>query len=213
MLSKTIALALTLSVVVLGAPSGGSPVSNSEPTLEVVFPQDAEATHFIDSWGHGRSSGRRHQGTDLMAAKMTEVYAVADGVVSGVRESRLAGRYLTIDHAGGWSSRYMHLNNDIPGTNNGRAPWSLTVASGLDVGSDVVAGQLIGWVGDSGNAERGNPHTHFELHKDGKAVNPYPYLLVAHYKALNELIAQQVAAELDRVAGLPGHAADLFYIA
>ena len=63
--------------------------------------------------------------------------------------------------------RYLHLNNDDPGTDNGRADWSLTLVQGLEVGSHVEAGQHIGYVGDSGNAEWTGSHTHFELAHDG----------------------------------------------
>jgi hypothetical protein len=73
----------------------------------------------------------------------------------------------------------MHLNNDLPGTDSGHADWSYTLAPGIAEGAQVEAGQLIGWVGDSGNAEWTGSHTHFELHHNGKAINPYPYLIRA----------------------------------
>src|SRR5690606_33013444 len=119
-----------------------------------------------------------------MAPKMTEVYVAADGVVARVTSSGRAGRYVMVTHADGWETYYMHLNNDNPNTNDGRAPWFLTVAPGIYVGAEVVAGQLLGWVGDSGNAEGGSAHTHFELHRHGRALNPYPYLRDALERAL-----------------------------
>ena len=154
--------------------------------IELTFPQEVEATHFSNTWGASRSGGRRHRGTDLMAPKMTEVYAAADGVVTRVVKSGRAGRYVVVAHADGWETYYMHLNNDLPGENRGNAPWFLTVAPGIYTGAEVVAGQLIGWVGDSGNAEGGAPHTHFELHRNGRAHNPYPYLKAAWDRALVE---------------------------
>lgn len=174
MFPKIALLFLVVSFSVI--PVTGVQAADADPPFELRFPQEPEETHFIDSWRHARSGGRRHQGTDLMAPKMTPVYAIADGVVSVVTSSRLAGRYIGIEHAEGWASYYMHLNNDWPGTNNGRAPWSMTVAPGIEAGSVVKAGELIGWTGDSGNAEGASPHTHFELHRRGRAVNPYPYL-------------------------------------
>jgi murein DD-endopeptidase MepM/ murein hydrolase activator NlpD len=158
------------------SPAGAS---QDGPPFELRFPQELSATDFSSTFGAGRSSGRRHQGNDLMAPKMTEVYAVADGVVETVRSSGNAGRYLVIAHEAGWTSSYMHLNNDTPGTDNGRADWQYTLAPAIDEGTVVSAGELIAWVGDSGNAEWTGSHTHFELRHEGRAVNPYGLLVTA----------------------------------
>lgn len=167
--------------------------------LALVFPQDPELTHFDDTWGHGRSGGRRHKGSDLMAPKHSPVYAVADGVVSIMRKSRLSGHWIGIEHAGGVESWYMHLNNDEPGTDNGRASVDQIYAPGIELGAFVVAGQLIGYVGDSGNAEGSGSHTHFELRVDGVAVDPYPLLVAAQDRALQAIQAQRAATVLDLV--------------
>lgn len=150
------------------------------PPFELTFPQETSKTTFGSSYGDYRSGGRRHKGNDLLAPRMTEVYAVADGVVIHIGTSRLSGRNLRIEHSDGWTSHYVHLNNDNPGTDDGDAPWSLTVAPGVEVGTEVEQGQLVGWVGDSGNAERTTPHTHFELRKDDRAINPYDILQEAY---------------------------------
>jgi len=147
-----------------------------EPPFEIRFPQETQVTLFASSFGAGRSGGRRHHGVDLMAPKMTQVYAAEDGYVARVETHSLAGRYIEISHVGGWSTRYVHLNNDHPGTDDGDADWSLTLAPGVDVGAWVEAGQLIAWVGDSGNAEWSGSHTHFELVIDGRPIDPYPFL-------------------------------------
>ncbi len=128
-----------------------------------AFPQDVSVTHFSNDFGNRRSGGRRHEGNDLMAPKMTPVYAAASGVVSYIGPNRRAGRYLIIDHGDGWETWYIHLNNDNPGTDDGNAPWSWTVVPGIDEGTYVQAGRQIGWVGDSGNAEGSGSHTHFEM--------------------------------------------------
>jgi len=154
--------------------------SDATPPFEIRFPQETDKTRFSDDWGARRSGGRRHLGTDLMADdKMTEVYAVADGVVVKVSDSPRAGRYLIIEHAEGWESYYVHLNNDGLDDDSGDGPWMLTLAPGVTEGASVEAGQLIGWVGDSGNAEHNSPHTHFELHFNGRPLNPYLYLEAA----------------------------------
>ncbi|MGI9609238.1 MAG: M23 family metallopeptidase [Acidimicrobiia bacterium] len=173
---------VVLGVVLAMTASPALPASSHEvepPPFELRFPQETYETEFGSTFGARRSGGRRHRGNDLMAPKMTEVYAAAPGIVTTVGSSRRAGRYVEIDHLGGWSSMYAHLNNDTPGTDDGDAPWHMTVAPGVTEGSWVQAGQLIGWVGDSGNAEGANSHTHFELARDGHEVDPYDYLRAA----------------------------------
>lgn len=170
--SFAVALVLCLPLTVSAAES-----------IELAFPQDPTVTVFTDSWGAARS-GHSHQGNDLMAPKMTEVYAAADGVVRWVRDSGSAGRYVAIDHGGGWETWYMHLNDDTPGTDDGAAPLGQGVA--VEPGDEVKAGELIGWVGDSGNAEGSSAHTHFELHRNGRPIDPHTHLLDAFERALDE---------------------------
>ena len=172
-------LLVSLGFVVL-LPTTGAVAADSEP-FTIVFPQEAGVTHFTDSWGAARS-GHRHQGNDLMAPKMTEVYAVADGTVTWIRDRGTAGRYLVIDHENGWESWYMHLNDDNPGTDDGRAGIELGIT--VREGDHVVAGQHVGFVGDSGNAEGSSSHTHFELHFNGSPVDPHSYLMGAYLEAV-----------------------------
>jgi murein DD-endopeptidase MepM/ murein hydrolase activator NlpD len=128
-----------------------------------------------DSFGDPRPGGRSHEGVDILASKLEPVVAAADGRVRWMMNER-EGRccHLVLEHQGGWRTRYLHLNNDSPGTDDGRvvgvAPW-------LEVGAAVEAGEVIGWVGDSGNAETTGPHLHFELlDPEGEPVDPYPLL-------------------------------------
>lgn len=166
-------------LIVMFAPAA----SGSEPPFELIFPQNPEITIHHNDYGSGRSGGRFHRGNDLMAPKLSLVHAVADGYIDTVAESSRAGRYVIISHAGGWKTWYVHLNNDNVNTDDGRAPWSLTVSHLVEEGAFVRAGDVLGYVGDSGNAEWTGSHTHFELELDGQSVDPYPYLAAALERA------------------------------
>ena len=141
-----------------------------------AFPNETSNVRFSDTWGASRSGGRRHTGTDIMSPKGTWVVAVDDGIVGRLDWNRLSGWNVMIRHADGWTSHYLHLNNDTAGTDDGEGGEETAFAEGLEVGSFVRAGEVIGFVGDSGNAEDSGSHTHFELHLDGKKINPYPFL-------------------------------------
>ena len=167
--------------------------------FHIVFPQDASLTSFESTYGAGKEDGRRHRGNDLVAPKMTPVYAIADGVVLRAGTTSRAGAQIWIDHGNGWTSWYMHLNNDSPGSDDGRAERHDTFAPGVEAGAFVAAGQLIGFVGDSGNAEGTEPHTHFELHRDGRPVNPYSYLVEAHERAILAMKALLLASVLPAI--------------
>jgi murein DD-endopeptidase MepM/ murein hydrolase activator NlpD len=171
----------TLSV--FGALAPARARADIAPPFAVRFPQDVEQTFFSSTFGAHRSGGRSHHGNDLMAPKLTHVYAAADGIVTLIDTHGSAGRYIEIQHESGWLTRYMHLNNDDPGTDNGGADWSLTLVPGLKVGSQIKSGQHIGYVGDSGNAEWTGSHTHFELVYEGRAIDPYPFLKDAYTRA------------------------------
>jgi murein DD-endopeptidase MepM/ murein hydrolase activator NlpD len=165
---------------VLDQPPITQPPSNCAPFVyEMEYPLLGGGT-YASGFGAPRAGGARlHMGVDLMAPQMTPVVAVADGVVSRVKETSdgTAGVYVAVDHDDDWSSWYIHLNNDTFGTDDGLG---IGVRPGLMVGDRVVAGELLGWVGDSGNAETTPPHLHFELHlPSGEPIDPYASIVAA----------------------------------
>lgn len=134
-----------------------------------VFPVAGEVS-FGDSWGAPRMPGTPyehwHEGTDIMAAAGTPLVACEDGVISRTSTSTLGGISLYILGESGIEYYYAHLSAYAPETQAGRV---------------VKAGDVVGYVGDTGNARGGAPHLHFEIHgTDGRPVNPYPILKVAH---------------------------------
>lgn len=151
---------------------------------QIIFPL-VGANTYSDTFGACRSGcSRGHEGTDIMAAKLTRLVAARDARVSWLKNTATPdgsqGNYLMLRDAEGWEYWYIHINNDSPGTDDGKNPKEWIFAPGIEVGTEVHAGQHVGYVGDSGNAEGTAPHLHFEIHKpDGSVINPYKSLNAA----------------------------------
>lgn len=181
LMSPWVAALAFAAVLSVGAPNADAstffaqPPDAYTPPFPLMYPIDAPR-QFADTFGTARDGGDRlHQGGDLFAPKMSPVLATAAGWVSAIDWSPSAGFYIDVTHSGGWRSRYLHLNNDTPGTDDGLG---FGLAEGIAVGTSVAAGQMIGYVGDSGNAEGSSPHLHFELRMpDWTPVNPYPFVI------------------------------------
>lgn len=169
----------------------------SRPPLHLFFPQDPLLTWFEPTYGAIKPDGRPHLGIDLMAPKLSPVYSIADGTLQRIAQSPRAGRHVIVDHEDGWQSWYLHLNNDGEGRDNGRVDWSFSVVPGIEEGSTVVAGQHVGFVGDSGNAEGAHSHTHFELHLESRILNPYPYLVESQVEAAEIARQQRLGETID----------------
>jgi len=147
-----------------------------------VFPVVAKATYTND-FGAPRWQGR-HEGNDLMAAKRSPVVAVEPGRVVKWTTSRAAGCMLYLYGRSGTTYMYVHLNNDrtMRNDNRGGCRNGVAYAPGLARSQNVQAGQLIGYVGDSGDANGIASHLHFELHPNGgRAVSPFRRLNAARH--------------------------------
>jgi hypothetical protein len=166
------AAAVGFAGAVSAAPSGNVP--------RLVFPV-AGTVAFSNDFGAARYSGS-HQGNDLMAPRRTVAVAAEAGKIKYWLSSERAGCMLYLYGDSGTTYLYIHMNNDLTKGNDNRGGCVPGVAfwRGLKDGARVEAGQAIGYVGNSGDADQTAPHLHFEVHpNDGGAVNPYPYLMKA----------------------------------
>ena len=112
---------------------------------------------FFNDWGFPRSGGRYHEGNDLFAARGTPILAPTAGFVHHL-EGALGGLQFRLDGDDG--HRYIGSHMDSFGKSG-----------------QVVAGEVIGYIGDSGNALGSSPHVHFEIALGRtETVNPFPYL-------------------------------------
>ncbi len=138
------------------ARASGGAAGIASQTKGVVCPVKG-SNYFINTWGYPRSGGRTHKGTDMMAGYNTKLVAMNSGSVRLNTHSQ-GGTQVYVYGDDGITYYYAHLSK-----------W----ASGLKSGQRVSKGQLIGYVGDSGNA-RGTPHLHLGMIAGGVYVNPYP---------------------------------------
>ncbi len=159
--------------LVVGQASAGS----REPPATLVFPVLGPVT-YTDDFGQPRGGGR-HQGIDILAPKRALALAAEGGTVEFWARSAGAGCMLYLHGTSGTTYIYIHLNNDRTkrNDNRGKCIAGTAYAKGLKNGAKVSAGQVVGYVGDSGDANGLHPHLHFELHPNGgRAVDPYQWL-------------------------------------
>ena len=147
----------------------------------ITFPV-AGPVRYANDWGACRDGcARTHQGNDIIGDRLQPILAMADGVVDHfIDDHPTAGYGVAIIDAEGWQYHVYHMNNDTPGTDDGADDGTWRFLPGLAVGTEVHAGQVIGWMGDSGNSEGSVPHAHVEIHRpDGSPINPYWSLRLA----------------------------------
>ncbi len=153
------------------APSPAAAVSTPADGSELLLPvQGITAAQLQDTFTDARSEGRVHDAIDILAPAGTPVLAVADGTIEKLFNSDRGG--LTVyqfEPGGRYCYYYAHLER---------------YADGLAEKQTVTRGQVIGYVGSTGNASPEAPHLHFEIHTlgpekqwwKGASLNPYPVL-------------------------------------
>jgi murein DD-endopeptidase MepM/ murein hydrolase activator NlpD len=120
------------------------------------------ARDLSDSWHDPRDGGSRvHKGIDIFAARGTQIVAAADGILSFIGDQPKGGHCLWLTTEAGTSFYYAHLDRWAPG---------------LYEGMEVQAGDLLGFVGNTGNARHTPSHLHFGINQNDEMVNPYPLL-------------------------------------
>jgi len=140
-----------------------------------VFPSQGRCS-FSDSWHAPRPGNRLHIGVDIVGPKGLALYAVVDGTITKMygADSSLSGNALRLTGADKTYFFYAHLDSFAPG---------------ITVGSTVRAGQIIGYMGSTGNS--GVSHLHFEVHPGGgDAINPYPVVKAVDACHVTEVLPQ-----------------------
>jgi hypothetical protein len=143
----------------------------------IIFPVLGRS-RYGDDYGDARGQGR-HEGIDIMAPRRALAVAAEAGRVKFHAGSARAGCMLYLHGESGTTYLYVHLNNDLGNTNDnrGRCVAGTAFAPGLTSGARVAAGEPVGFVGDSGDANGIEPHLHFEVHpNDGASTNPFKHL-------------------------------------
>jgi hypothetical protein len=166
-----------LLLLVLGVFSGTA--NAAVPRL--AFPVVGNVS-FTNDYGAPRPGGW-HQGNDLMARWRAPAIAAERGRVQLHTGSSIGTCMLYLYGASGYTYVYIHLNNDLTARSedSGGCKQGVAYAPGLRSGDFVRKGELIGYVGDSGDAENGMDHLHFEIRKNGSPQNPYNHLLAARH--------------------------------
>ena len=164
-------VARTPAETIAPAPEPSSASETAAPALDLLIPvQGKTAADLVDTFTDARSQGRSHDAIDIMANAGTPVLAVADGQVEKLFDSVRGG--LTIyqfEPSGKYAYYYAHLQR---------------YADGLAEKQPIKRGQVIGYVGSTGNASPDAPHLHFAIFVlgperhwwEGEAINPYPIL-------------------------------------
>ncbi|MEE8600222.1 cell wall-binding repeat-containing protein [Euzebya tangerina] len=168
----------------------------------IWFPVATPVTTYSDTWGAPRGESRTHEGTDILAPQMHQIFAAEAGEIIKAKgedcpaDEPCSSYYLAIAGDDGRGYFYVHLNNDTPGRPDGcdglggvanafspRLVEQLQ-SSGTLAGVRVAKGEHIGYNGSSGNAACGVDQLHFEIWNDhdwgatGK-INPYASLAAA----------------------------------
>ncbi len=153
--------------------------SSSVPNLPIpVF--GVALSDLTKNFGDPRGDGTRsHEGLDIMARSGTPIASPTDAVVVRTGNGSGSGLYVRTANPGGEQFVYMHLSS---------------IAPGIEAGDTVKRGEIIGFVGNTGNASGGAAHLHFEIRQNG-AIDPYPRLTSVFTQAEREQSIREAEAK------------------
>lgn len=185
---RLLAILAVLAATLVTSPA----VAGAQEVRDIVLPVPVDSVgsrtddgvYWSDTYGACRSGcSRSHEGVDMLGPKLTPLLAARDGYISWMRVDSGSGNNLVITDDDGWEYHYIHINNDSPGTDDGANPIENAFSSRIaeawenDTWRDlrVSAGEVVAYMGDSGNAEGCCSHLHFEIvNPDGANINPTP---------------------------------------
>ncbi|WP_161554127.1 M23 family metallopeptidase [Stenotrophobium rhamnosiphilum] len=149
-------------------PQESIPEALTLPAALLIPVAGVTSSELQDTFSEGRSSGRIHDAIDIMARKGTPIFAVADGTIAHLCKRGRGGLSIyQFDAKKNFVYFYAHLNAYSPS---------------LVVGKKIKQGEIIGYVGHTGNARASAPHLHFAMASvatpnqwwGGDSINPYP---------------------------------------
>ena len=154
-----------------GVIPAGSPEARDLASRALTIPvQGVGAAKLVDSYHDARSGSREHEALDILAPRNTPILAVEDGTIARLFQSKLGGTTIyQFDPGKQYCYYYAHLER---------------YADGLKEGDSVHKGQVLGYVGTSGNAPKDTPHLHFAIFRltpdkhwwEGTPIDPYNIL-------------------------------------
>ncbi|MDZ4284766.1 MAG: peptidoglycan DD-metalloendopeptidase family protein, partial [Patescibacteria group bacterium] len=137
---------------------GGEPVEQLPVPILFGIPIGG----FTDTWGETQTGGRVHAGIDIMADRGALVVSPTDAVVTKIGYDNRGGNFVVTANPGGEQFYFAHLDR---------------AAENLSVGDVLTRGDLIGYVGNTGNARSTAPHLHLGIYYKGIARNPFQRLI------------------------------------
>ena len=156
----------------------------------LAFPVQTNKPTISSFWGADRDAGaRRHEGVDIFAARGTPLLAAASGRITRVEETNIGGKvvWLTPENKN-YTLYYAHLDEQL-----------------VTTGQQVKAGDVVGKVGNTGNAKTTGPHLHFGIYTSSGAVDPLLFIqpvknkvpdITANIENINKHIRSGVSAKI-----------------